>query len=711
MRQPKWSQYEVVLLVEAYWKIKKDKSSRKSVIAQLSAKLRAFAKAQGLEIDDTFRNENGISMRLGELEYLFSGDGSGLKNTSDLFREIVDLYRSDYNQFEKLLMEAKAMMADNKTIEADFMQYLTAQMSPAKISGIYWCYSEIEAFCQKINVLNKPLFHTTDFEVIAKVQRTIEQNKIFRVTHRKHYNRIVSAGRYYYNYIREGRFPVISDSVDSLITNESTTEIENTSVISFADWLRDIEKMADATCRSYSSAINKAEKFAQANHLAFSRMIGADKDEALGTVTCLMEDAEFRRLNSDQHNRFSAAFQKLQKYYQYLDPTGVVVQPALPSKPARKVASVARVTVSEDVLVEELSAFLKSHTDGLSKDAILAHFSKYSTQQINRALVACHAVKVLKQYYHKDCISDYTEMADILLDVLLKQFAAKGDYTSAQLLYNEAHFRLDDFFFYNNAFESRMEVYDLAAHLFSQEQYKGYTFLFVNGMHIWKSEPDYPKDFHGLMIKYGREHHNVFTREEAVAFYDSIGSATPVQSFSNVLFTTGSKSFLQYDENCFVLCEALHVNDNFLHALKAQIENLLEGEVYIAFGEIDDYFYTTLPALPTNISWSPLLLEDMLRVFDIGYTTVEAGEDNDKKTIPAAILKTNSQFRTFSDLVWNEISKAYPLPKELTAMEFREFLLDRGFIHGSEKMWNVHKTVAGDLRFYWTEENGKVTIH
>ena len=39
------------------------------------------------------------------------------------------------------------------------------------------------------------------------------------------------------------------------------------------------------------------------------------------------------------------------------------------------------------------------------------------------------------------------------------------------------------------------------------------------------------------------------------------------------------------------------------------------------------------------------------------------------------------------------------------------FLLDKGFIHGSEKMWNVHKTVAGDLRFYWTEKNSRVTIN
>lgn len=355
--------------------------------------------------------------------------------------------------------------------------------------------------------------------------------------------------------------------------------------------------------------------------------------------------------------------------------------------------------------------YLKEHSDGISKDDILAHFNMYNTQQVNRALLSCHAVKILKQYYHKDNISDFDEMADILLDVLLKQFAANGDYTSSQQLYNDAHFRLDDFFFYNNAFESRPEVYDLAVHLFTQEKYKGYTFLFSNGMHIWRVEPDYPKDFHGLLIKYAREHHNIFTREQALEYFDLLGSGTPAQTFSLIINNNGSKSFLQYDENCFILKEALHIGDNFLSALSAQIANLLEGDSYIAFGEIDDYFYTTLPAVPANIRWTPLLLEDVLRVYDIGYTTVEAGDDNDKKTIPAAILKKQSQFKTFSDLVWNEVSKAYSLPKEFTASDFREFLLEKGFIHGSEKMWNVHKTVAGDLRFYWTEKNSRVTIN
>ena len=90
MRQPPWDKYEAALLVEAYWKIQEDHSQKKSIVSVLSSSLRARA---GFEIDDTFRNENGINMRLGEIDYLFSAGKRGLKNTSDLFREIVSLYK------------------------------------------------------------------------------------------------------------------------------------------------------------------------------------------------------------------------------------------------------------------------------------------------------------------------------------------------------------------------------------------------------------------------------------------------------------------------------------------------------------------------------------------------------------------------------------------------------------------------------------------
>lgn len=62
MRQPAWDKYETALLIEAYWKIQADHSQKGAIIAALSSSLRERA---SFEIDDTFRNENGM---LGQLQ-------------------------------------------------------------------------------------------------------------------------------------------------------------------------------------------------------------------------------------------------------------------------------------------------------------------------------------------------------------------------------------------------------------------------------------------------------------------------------------------------------------------------------------------------------------------------------------------------------------------------------------------------------------------
>jgi len=128
------------------------------------------------------------------------------KPATKLFADVAGLHHESYDEHQKLLKEARVVISDRKIVEDDFMRYLAERVSPAQLSELYRCYSEIETFCLKIKVLQNPLFETTDFETIKKVQRTIEQNKIFRITRRWQINKIVDAGRHYYNYIKNGLY-------------------------------------------------------------------------------------------------------------------------------------------------------------------------------------------------------------------------------------------------------------------------------------------------------------------------------------------------------------------------------------------------------------------------------------------------------------------------------------------------------------------------
>ena len=181
-RQKPWDQYEAVVLLEGFLDILSNNFSRNEVIDRVSHDLRTMAINQGYEIDDVFRNKNGITFQIKSMESAYLGY-TVMKPASRLFTETVALYRNSQSEYEKMRKEAREMMEGNK--EKKFMDYLASQVSRALFVELSSFYPDIEAFCLKLHVLTKPLFETTDFETIKRVQKTIEQNKIFKITRRK----------------------------------------------------------------------------------------------------------------------------------------------------------------------------------------------------------------------------------------------------------------------------------------------------------------------------------------------------------------------------------------------------------------------------------------------------------------------------------------------------------------------------------------------
>ena len=98
-----WDEEEAVLLVDTYEQIKKNPEKRSEFVSALSVNLRRRAKDRGMQIDDVFRNTNGINMRLLEIDKILNPSGAGLGNTSKLFREIVDLSTNHRKSFRKFI--------------------------------------------------------------------------------------------------------------------------------------------------------------------------------------------------------------------------------------------------------------------------------------------------------------------------------------------------------------------------------------------------------------------------------------------------------------------------------------------------------------------------------------------------------------------------------------------------------------------------------
>lgn len=364
-----------------------------------------------------------------------------------------------------------------------------------------------------------------------------------------------------------------------------------------------------------------------------------------------------------------------------------------------------------DDINERLESALRENYDGVPMARLKEMFTDCSTKRINAALENCGAVYVNNKYYHKDNIFDYDAMADVLLQILTRQFDKNGGFTSSSLLYQEAHARLSNFFFNNDGcFDTEKEVFDLAKQVFSVDHYRGRNFVFVQGKYIWEKEPDYTKDATGLLLKFGRDNGGIFNKESALEFLKSIGSDNPGGLFSNItLYRNQDKIFLQYGPYDFILKERIGFSPSQIEIIIANLNNLLADQDYIAAGSISEEFYDMMPPLPSGAYWSLFFIKSISELYDLGIVVFRASSDDDTSTLPAAIVRKNSDFTTFADVVWTEWS-SMGLPNEMTADAFREFLCNAGFIRQTEKLHNVHKTVAEDSRFLWTENNNKVII-
>lgn len=119
MRQPIWSSFEVALLIDEYWRIENGQITKKQAVSEISSMFRQYAVNQGIDIDGTYRNENGISMRFEELRYLFTGGKTGIKNTSKLFRIMINYYQHNQKKYRRILNTARTMFTDSSQSEND----------------------------------------------------------------------------------------------------------------------------------------------------------------------------------------------------------------------------------------------------------------------------------------------------------------------------------------------------------------------------------------------------------------------------------------------------------------------------------------------------------------------------------------------------------------------------------------------------------------
>lgn len=95
VRPPAWDKYEAVILLEGMIDIKQHDMPRNIVVERVSQDLRKMARNRGIEIDELFRNVNGIAFQLQSMESAYCGY-TVFKPASKLFTEIAGVYKTDH---------------------------------------------------------------------------------------------------------------------------------------------------------------------------------------------------------------------------------------------------------------------------------------------------------------------------------------------------------------------------------------------------------------------------------------------------------------------------------------------------------------------------------------------------------------------------------------------------------------------------------------
>lgn len=225
LNKTKWNIEESTILLDNYLKYLDGNINRKDAIQITSNELRKLALNKGIPIDNTFRNENGITFQMHSMESAYQGH-TIFKPASNLFIETVNLYNNNRAQFINILESTREKIQKfNGNSSESFYTWLQDKVGSARTSEFNKMYNIVNDFCMKKNLIDKSFLDIRDLYELKKIKDTIEQNRIFKFQNRLNMKKIRLAMDYYTTFVKEK-----NENIDPKFECPSTdekTEIKN----------------------------------------------------------------------------------------------------------------------------------------------------------------------------------------------------------------------------------------------------------------------------------------------------------------------------------------------------------------------------------------------------------------------------------------------------------------------------------------------------
>ena len=339
-KQPKWDIYEAAILLDGYLETQQKCQPRIQIIKHVSEQLRNMAINRGKVIDEVYRNENGISYQMQSMDSAYKGENVYVPATR-LFKEVVELYRTDTERYFDILEEAKRMVAAKQNNKEAFLVWAASVLPTQRCKWIEKNILKMEHFAVVFKLISGSIFDITDTAMLTTIYEAAGKNKIFQIKNRKLIKNINDDFQTYMQYCSQlskkadqatdSDMLVIEPSAKSMSTFATLTEQEAGTTASkhsmlvnaptsaaceaeFLAYLQNTAKLADKTCVSYVSSIRSAERYAIDNGYLSYSLFNEDKEKIIATASELYSDSDFISYNDNQHNRFSAAINKLLEF-------------------------------------------------------------------------------------------------------------------------------------------------------------------------------------------------------------------------------------------------------------------------------------------------------------------------------------------------------------------------------------------------------------
>ncbi len=220
-----WDKYETAILIDAAVSVINQTNKQREAVKEVSLALRKKAVLSGISIDEIYRNENGITMQMNIIIGLLNNRPSGLHNASKLFHEMVELYKSNYEEYLIVLDEARMMIKDNNDFKERFINYLEKHHC-SNINDVIESLSFVDEFAVSPNLLGHSIFISLTNKTIKLIENKIIKNKFFEIKYKSQMDRILNSVRELKNY-------VVEELSDNRFINTEDTGIQDFNVLKY----------------------------------------------------------------------------------------------------------------------------------------------------------------------------------------------------------------------------------------------------------------------------------------------------------------------------------------------------------------------------------------------------------------------------------------------------------------------------------------------